>query len=64
VLLDRRLPDGEGLSLLPVLKTRAAPPPVLVLTAMDDVPDRVAGLDAVRRIISSSRSLLPNSPPG
>jgi two-component system OmpR family response regulator len=46
VLLDRRLPDGDGLALLPVLKTRAAPPPVIVLTALDDIPDRVAGLDA------------------
>lgn len=46
VLLDRRLPDGDGLSLLPVLNTRPPAPPVLVLTALDDVPDRVAGLDA------------------
>lgn len=46
VLLDRRLPDGDGLSLLPVIRTRKSPPPVIVLTAMDDVPDRVAGLDA------------------
>lgn len=46
ILLDRRLPDGDGLSLLPVLRTRSNPPPVIVLTALDDVPDRVAGLDA------------------
>ena len=46
VLLDRRLPDGDGLSLLPVLRTRPVPPPVIVLTALDEVPDRVAGLDA------------------
>lgn len=46
VLLDRRLPDGDGLSLLPVLKTRLVPAPVIVLTAMDDVPDRVEGLEA------------------
>lgn len=46
VLLDRRLPDGDGLSLLPVLRTRPSPPPVIILTALDDVPDRVAGLDA------------------
>jgi DNA-binding response OmpR family regulator len=46
VLLDRRLPDGDGMSLLPVLKTRPDPAPVIVLTAMDDIPDRVQGLDA------------------
>lgn len=46
VLLDRRLPDGDGLSLLPVLRTRKSPPPVIVLTALDDIPDRVTGLDA------------------
>lgn len=46
VLLDRRLPDGDGLSLLPVLKTRSEPTPVIVLTAMDDIPDRVEGLEA------------------
>jgi two-component system OmpR family response regulator len=46
VLLDRRLPDGDGLSLLPVLRTRPSPPPVIVLTALDEIPDRVAGLDA------------------
>lgn len=46
VLLDRRLPDGDGLSLLPVLRTRVEPPPVIVLTALDEIPDRVAGLDA------------------
>ena len=46
VLLDRRLPDGDGLALLPVLRTRPVPPPVIVLTALGDVPDRVAGLEA------------------
>lgn len=46
VLLDRRLPDGDGLSLLPVLRTRASPPPVIILSALDDIPDRIAGLDA------------------
>ncbi|HEX8571077.1 MAG TPA: response regulator transcription factor [Caulobacteraceae bacterium] len=46
VLLDRRLPDGEGMSLLPVLQTRRPMPPVLLVTALDDIPDRVAGLEA------------------
>ena len=46
VLLDRRLPDGDGLSLLPILRTRPSPPPVIILSALDDIPDRVAGLEA------------------
>ena len=46
VLLDRRLPDGDGLGLLPVLRTRKPAPPVLLVTALDDIPDRVAGLEA------------------
>jgi len=46
ILLDRRLPDGDGLALLPVIRTRPLPPPVIVLTALDDISDRVAGLDA------------------
>jgi DNA-binding response OmpR family regulator len=56
VLLDRRLPDGDGLSLLPVLKTRPQPPPVIVLTAMDDIPDRVEGLDSGAEDYLISRS--------
>jgi DNA-binding response OmpR family regulator len=45
VLLDRTLPDGDGLSLIP--KLRAARPglPVIVLSARGDLRDRVAGLD-------------------
>lgn len=46
VLLDRRLPDGDGLSLLPILRTRPSPPPVIILSALGDIPDRVAGLEA------------------
>jgi DNA-binding response OmpR family regulator len=46
VLLDRRLPDGDGLSLLPILRTRPSPPPDIVLSALDDIPNRIAGLDA------------------
>lgn len=46
VLLDRRLPDGDGLSLLPILRTRPSPPPVIILSALGDIPERVAGLDA------------------
>ena len=46
VLLDRRLPDGEGLVLLPVVRSSSPGTPVIVLTALDDVRDKVRGLDA------------------
>lgn len=45
VLLDRTLPDGDGLSL--VSNLRAANPglPIIMLTARGEVVDRVKGLD-------------------
>lgn len=46
ILLDRRLPDGDGIGLIPAAKSRASPPSVIFLTARDDVTDRVEGLDA------------------
>jgi DNA-binding response OmpR family regulator len=45
VLLDRQLPDGDGLSLIPWLRARGDGVPVLVLTARGDLADRIAGLD-------------------
>ncbi len=45
VLLDRQLPDGDGLGLIPKLRARAEGVPVIVLTARGDLADRVAGLD-------------------
>ena len=46
ILLDRRLPDGDGIGLIPVAKSRASPPSIIFLTARDDLADRVEGLDA------------------
>jgi two-component system OmpR family response regulator len=46
VVLDLGLPDGDGLSLLPTLRSIPAPPPVLILTARDRLSDRIRGLDA------------------
>lgn len=46
VLLDRRLPDGDGLALLPQVRALADRPSVIVLTARDQVSDRIHGLDA------------------
>ena len=46
VILDLMLPDGSGLEVCRDLRTRGRWMPVLILTARDAVPDRVAGLDA------------------
>lgn len=45
IVLDRQLPDGDGLSLIPKLRARGNLVPVLVLTVRADLADRVAGLD-------------------
>ncbi len=45
-VLDLGLPDGDGLSLLPLLRKQDDPPAVLILTARDRLSDRVRGLDA------------------
>jgi DNA-binding response OmpR family regulator len=46
ILLDRRLPDGDGIALVPAAKARPSPPAIIFLTARDEIEDRVAGLDA------------------
>ncbi|MET4492553.1 response regulator transcription factor [Bradyrhizobium barranii] len=46
VLLDRQLPDGDGLALIPKLRARADGVPIIVLTARGELADRVAGLDS------------------
>lgn len=46
VVLDRRLPDGEGLSLIPRLRALNVDAPVIALTAMGGLDDRVNGLNA------------------
>src|SRR5690349_684931 len=45
ILLDRQLPDGDGLSLIPKLRIKGVSAPVIVLTARGELADRVAGLD-------------------
>lgn len=45
VLLDRTLPDGDGLSIIPVLRASNPGLPIIVLSAKGEVLDRVAGLD-------------------
>lgn len=45
MILDLGLPGQDGLSVLAQLRARGERMPVIVLTAWDGVPDRVAGLD-------------------
>ncbi|MEZ0162293.1 response regulator transcription factor [Streptomyces griseorubens] len=46
LVIDRRLPVLDGLGLLRRLRSRPVRSPVLMLTGMCSVPDRVDGLDA------------------
>ena len=46
IVLDRMLPDVDGVTLLRLLRTKRVVTPVLMLTALGAVEDRVDGLDA------------------
>ena len=46
VLLDLNLPDGHGLDLLKELRRRGSVVPVMILTAQDQIAQRIDGLNA------------------
>jgi len=46
VLLDLMLPDGRGLPFLSELRKRGDVTPVIILTALDQISDRIDGLNA------------------
>ncbi|ALN57913.1 response regulator [Lysobacter enzymogenes] len=46
LILDWQLPDGEGISLIPLARRAQPGLPVLILTARHQVEDRIQGLDA------------------
>src|SRR5690348_16582623 len=46
VLLDLGLPERDGLDVLREMRRRGDSTPVIIVTARDEVRDRVAGLDA------------------
>jgi len=46
ILLDLMLPDGLGIPFLKGLRGRGDVTPVMILTALDQVSDRIAGLNA------------------
>ena len=47
-VLDRGLPDIDGITVMRLLRAKGIATPVLLLTALGSVDDRVAGLDAGR----------------
>ena len=46
MVVDRRLPGRDGASLVEAIRTARITTPILMLTALGTVPDRVEGLDA------------------
>lgn len=46
VLLDLMLPDGRGIPFLRKLRARGDATPVIILTALDQISDRIEGLNA------------------
>lgn len=46
VLLDLMLPDGRGIVFLRAMRARGDVTPVIILTALDQVSDRIEGLNA------------------
>jgi two-component system, OmpR family, response regulator len=46
VLLDLQLPDGDGMTFVPAIKRASAESVIIMLTARDQITDRIRGLDA------------------
>lgn len=46
IILDRMLPDTDGINVLRLLRQSEVATPVLFLTALDDIEDKVTGLRA------------------
>jgi two-component system OmpR family response regulator len=46
ILLDLMLPDGLGIPFLKALRAKGQTVPVIILTALDQISDRIAGLNA------------------
>lgn len=72
LILDIMLPELDGLSIVKKLRTQSVKTPVLLLTAMDSVEDRVKGLDvgaddylvkpfAISELLARVRALLRRS---
>jgi DNA-binding response OmpR family regulator len=45
IILDLGLPDKDGLTVLQELRGQGVPIPIILLTARDDITDKILGLD-------------------
>ena len=63
ITLDVMLPNTDGFTLCRELRRQGVTTPVLMITALDTIHDRVTGLEAAPMTTSSSHSLLPNYSP-
>ena len=64
IMLDRMLPGLDGLTILTTLRTVGVQAPVLMLSALGDVDERIRGLRAGasrRRLSSTSRRAVSSS---
>jgi len=75
ILLDRTLPDGDGIALVPAARSRPSRPSIIFLTARDEIADRIEGLDAgaddylvkpfaLEELLARIRAACRRSPPG
>src|SRR5262245_46727640 len=62
IVLDLMLPKRDGLSVLRELRAANRATPVLVLSARDEVDDRVRGLDAGADDYRPQQSAFPHPP--
>lgn len=46
LIVDRRLPDGDGIEIVRAFRARGLGTPILVISALAELEDRVKGLDA------------------
>ena len=63
IVVDRMLPGMDGLSLVKVLRGASVSVPVLFLTALDGIDERVAGLNAGGDDYLVKPFASPSSPP-
>lgn len=73
MIIDRSLPDGDGVDLIKRIRSSHVPTPCLILTARDAIHDRITGLEsgaddyltkpfAMDELVARVRALIRRSP--